>query len=202
MKKLATGNRTVTSQLVFLKLYSCWMTVTSTNTALSWVWNGNYLKTSEIFALRSTICIYLRHATSPAGINFLDLLNLIPIIIVKRKEETVKDNPIYLCSHFSQWTSQEHRKLSKVIAVFLRTAIQWNIRSEIESVKTFLLFQSTPLWFLLATNKVSMCSRILILWRPGKFSVSQFYSYLNSWVYQQNRKNLGHSSYMYTELQE
>lgn len=99
------------------------MTVTSTNSVLKRVWNGNYLITSEIFALESTICIYLRHATSPAGINFLDLLNLIPIIMVKRKDETVKDNPIYLCSHFSQWTTQEHTELSKVIAVFLWTAI-------------------------------------------------------------------------------
>lgn len=123
MKKLLTGNRTVTSKLISLKLYSCWMTVTSTNSVLNRVWNGNYLITCEIFTVRSAICIYLRHATSPAGINFLDLLNLIPIIMVKRKDETVKDNPICLCSHFSQWTTQEHAELSKAISVFLWTAI-------------------------------------------------------------------------------
>lgn len=43
----------------------------------------------------------LRHATSPAGINFLDLLNLIPIIIVKRKDEN-NDIFTFLESHVIQ----------------------------------------------------------------------------------------------------
>lgn len=94
------------------------MVVTSTDTVLNQMSNGNYLKIIEIFTLRSSIYVYLRHATSPAGINFLDLLNLIPIIMVKRKAETVKDNSIYLCSHFSQGIIQEHGELSKVIAMF------------------------------------------------------------------------------------
>lgn len=123
-KKLFTGNRTVTSKLISLKPYSCWMIVTSTDTGLNQMSNGNYLKISEIFTLTSSIYVYLRHATSPAGINFLDLLNLIPIIMVKRKAETVKDNSTYLCSHVSQWTIQEHGELSKVIAIF---AMTWNL---------------------------------------------------------------------------
>lgn len=130
----------MTSKLISLELYSCWMMVTSTNTALNRVWNSNYLKTREIFTLRSAISIYLRHATIPAGINFLDLLNLIPIMMVKRKDETVKDNSIYLCSHFSQRTTQEHTDLSKVIAVFLQSVIYWNIRSEIRVYKNILTF--------------------------------------------------------------
>lgn len=94
------------------------MIVTSTDSGLNQILNGNYFKISEVFTLRSSIHVYLRHATSPAGINFLDLLNLIPIIMVKRKAETVKDNSIYLCSHFSQWIIQTHGESSKVIATF------------------------------------------------------------------------------------
>lgn len=119
MKKLFTGNRIVTSKLISLKSYSCWMVIPSTDTGLNHMLHGNYLKISEIFTSRSLIYVYLRHATRPAGINFLDLLNLIPIIMVKRKDETVKDNSIYLCSQFSQWTIQEHGELSKVIAGLL-----------------------------------------------------------------------------------
>jgi len=89
--------------------------VTSTGTGLNQMSNGHCLKISEIFIY---IYVYLRHATSPAGINFLDLLNLIPITMVKRKAETVKDNSMYLCFHFSQGTIQEHGELSKVVAMF------------------------------------------------------------------------------------
>lgn len=110
------------------------MIVTSTDTGLNHMLNGNYF--SEIFILRSSIHVYLRHANSPAGINFLDLLNLIPIIMVKRKAETVKDNSIYLCSHFSQWTVQEHGELSKVIAMFCyELQFKKIIRSERGSIK-------------------------------------------------------------------
>lgn len=51
--------------------------------------------------------VYLRHATSPAGISFLDLLNLIPIIMVKRKAETVKNNSMHLLL-LSERTIQEY----------------------------------------------------------------------------------------------
>lgn len=103
------------------------MIVTSTDTGLNQILNGNYFKISEIFTLRSSIHVYLRHATSPAGINFLDLLNLIPIIMVKRKAETVKDNSIYLCSHFSQWTIQTHGESSKSLLCF---AMNYNLKKK------------------------------------------------------------------------
>lgn len=118
MKELFTGNRSVTSKLIPLSFHSFWTTVTSTDTGLNWTLGENCLKISVIFTLRSSIDVYLRHATSPAGINFLDLLNLIPMIMVKRKAETVKDKSVYLRSHFSQWTIQEHGDLSKVTVMF------------------------------------------------------------------------------------
>lgn len=147
----------------------------------------NYLKISEIFTLRSSIDAYLRHATSPAGINFLDLLNLIPMIRVKRKAETVKGKSIYLCSHFSQWTFQEHGELSKVIAMFWYE-MQFNkiLDQRKKSIKTFLLFQNSLAGPPSAANSVSRCSRMLNPLKILSKSVRQWsvsLHYLHSWGY-------------------
>lgn len=102
------------------------MTVTSTDTSLNQMLSSNYLKISEIFTFRSSIYVYLRHATSPAGISFLDLLNLIPIITVKRKAETAKNNSIRLCYLFHRglFNNTEHDQRSLTCFAMKRSSVR------------------------------------------------------------------------------
>lgn len=92
--------------------------------------------------------------------------------MVKRKDETVKDNPIYLCSHFSQWTTQEYTELSKITAVVLWTA-QWNIGSEIRVYKNIIAFPKYTIMISFSHKEsFHVQQNAPIPWRLGKF-VSQ-----------------------------